>query len=175
MKALLSTIAASLPSTNLFPSTSEVTSVSYTHLDVYKRQEYDVIKTKVDVNDLADYFILNHYIGKTDWPDHNWNLYRARIGADTRFKFVAWDNDSGLNKVTQNTTLMPETPINGYLDAPIQIFNRLTTNAEFRQVLIDRFSKHVVDPTGVLPPASCNAIYTELTGIVDQAVIAGCV
>lgn len=134
--------------------------------------EYDVIKTKVDVNDLADYFILNHYIGKTDWPDHNWNLYRARIGADTRFKFVAWDNDSGLNKVTQNTTLMPETPINGYLDAPIQIFNRLTTNAEFRQVLIDRFYKHVVDPTGVLAPASCNAIYTELTGIVDQAVIA---
>jgi hypothetical protein len=151
--------------------------------------QYNVIKTKVDVNSLADYFIHVHYIGKTDWPDHNYNLYRARIGADTRFKFIAWDNDSGFNKVTQNTTLMTETlthpfiwdPTEGImvpdttqplmLDAPLQIFNRLTTNAEFRQVLTDRFYKHVQDPTGVLAPASCDAMYRELTGIVDQAVI----
>ena len=151
--------------------------------------QYNQIKTMVDVNNLADYFIHVHYIGKTDWPDHNWNLYRARVGPDTRFKFIAWDNDSGLNKVAQNTTLMTETMTYPYImgpegqmvpdtskplmyDAPLQIFNRLTTNAEFRQLVTDRFYKHVVDPTGTLAPASCAQMYTELTGIVNQAVIA---
>jgi hypothetical protein len=150
--------------------------------------EYNVIKTKVDVVSLVDYMLHNHYIGKTDWPDHNYNIYRARVGTDTRFKFIAWDNDSGLNKVTQNTTLMTETATYPFimgpegimvpdttkplmLDAPIQIFNRLTTNPEFIQVVTDRFFRHVTDPTGVLAPANCAAVYTELTGIVDQAVI----
>jgi hypothetical protein len=134
--------------------------------------QYQVIETKVDVENLADYFILNHYIGKTDWPDHNFNLYRARTGPDTRFKFIPWDNDSGLNKVTQNTTAMTETLVNGVLDAPLQIFNRLTTNQEFLRVVNDRFYKNVIDPTGKMAPANCAAVYTELTGIVDQAVIA---
>jgi hypothetical protein len=150
--------------------------------------QYNIIKTKVDVVDMADYFIHVHFIGKTDWPDHNFNLYRARVGPDTRFKFIAWDNDSGLNKVLQDTTLMTETMTHPYImgpdgymvpdtsqplmyDAPIQIFNRLTTNAEFRQVVTDRFYKNVVDPKGMLAPAHCAQVYTELTAQVDQAVI----
>ncbi len=151
--------------------------------------EYNIIKTKVDVISLADYFIHVHYIGKTDWPDHNYNVYRARVGPDTRFKFIAWDNDSGLNKVEQNTTLLTETETYPYimgpdgtmvpdttqplmLDAPLQIFNRLLTNPEFRQVVTDRFYKHVLDPKGALAPDACRQRYIELTDIIDQAVIA---
>jgi hypothetical protein len=152
-------------------------------------QQYNQLKTLIDMENMADYFIHVHYIGKTDWPDHNYNMYRARIGPDTRFKFLAWDNDSGLNKVNQNTTLMTETLTYPYImgpegemvpdtskplmyDAPVQIFYRLTSNAEFRQLVTDRFYKHVVDPTGTLAPARCAQIYTELTNIVDQPVIA---
>jgi len=131
--------------------------------------QYQTIARKVDVANLADYFVHVHYIGKTDWPHHNWNAYRSRVGPDTRFKFIPWDNDTGLNKLNENNTLATDTV--GPADAPVQIFLRLTTNPEFRQVLADRLFKHVVDPTGNLTPASCAALYGELAAIVDQAVI----
>lgn len=131
--------------------------------------QYQTIKTKLDVVNLADYFVHVHYIGKTDWPYHNWNTYRARTGPDTRFKFIPWDNDTGLNKVDENNTLVQD--IVGPDDAPVRVFLRLTTNAEFRQVLADRLFKHAVNPMGKLTPANCTALYTELTNIVDQAVI----
>ena len=130
---------------------------------------YQQIKTRVDVVNLADYFVHAHYIGKTDWPFHNWNAYRARTGTDTRFKFAPMDNDTGLNKVTENTTNLTDDV--GAPDAPEYVFRRLTTNPEFRQVLADRLYKHVVAPGGALTPAACSALYSELADIVDQAVI----
>lgn len=131
--------------------------------------QYQTIATKVDVVNLADYFIHAHYIGKTDWPWHNWNAYRQRIGPDTRFKFIPWDNDSGFDSVNENNTLAADTK--GPADAPVQVFLRLTSNAEFRQVLADRLYKHVVDPTGALAPAQCATLYTGLATTIDQAVI----
>ncbi|MBC8076480.1 MAG: CotH kinase family protein [Chloroflexales bacterium] len=131
--------------------------------------QYLDIKNRVDVVNLADYFIHVHYIAKTDWPHHNWNGFRRINGPDQRFKFVPWDNDSGLNDPAENITLWQD--IKGPDDAPSRIFTRLLTNAEFRQVVADRFYKHVLDPTGKLTPANCAALYTQLTGIIDQAVI----
>ena len=131
--------------------------------------QYQVIETKVDVANLADYFIHVHYIGKTDWPHHNWNAFRKRIGPDQRFKFIPWDNDSGLGGLTENNTLLQD--LKGADDSPSRIFTRLISNAEFRQVVMDRFYKHVLDPTGKLTPTNCVALYTQLTAIIDQAVI----
>lgn len=131
---------------------------------------YQTIEGKVDVVNLADYFVHAHYIGKTDWPEHNWNAYRAKTGSDTRFKFTPLNNDTSLNKVTENTTVLTDSV--GLADAPAQLFLRLTTNPEFRQVLADRLYKHVADSTGALSPANCAALYTQLTNTIDQAVIA---
>ena len=131
--------------------------------------EYLTIASRVDVVNLADYFVHAHYIGKSDWPHHNWNAYRARLGGDTRFRFTPLENDTGLNGVTRNTTLLTDAV--GLADAPVQVFLRLTTNAEFRQLLADRLHRHAVAPTGALTSASCAQIYGELAGIVDQAVI----
>lgn len=130
---------------------------------------YQQIAAKVDVTNLADYFVHVHYIGKTDWPEHNYTIYRQRVGSDTRFKFMPWDNDSGLNNVTQNMTNYYDD--DGPADAPVHVFLRLTTNPEFRQVLADRLYRNVVDPNGILTPTSCASIYTDLAAIVDQAVI----
>jgi hypothetical protein len=130
---------------------------------------YQDVAARVDVVNLADYFVHAHYIGKTDWPHHNWNAYRQNTGPDTRFRFTPLENDTSLNKLTENTTLLTDSV--GLADAPVQVFLRLTTNAEFRQVLADRLYKHVADPVGALSPTNCAALYTELTDIIDQAVI----
>jgi hypothetical protein len=131
---------------------------------------YADIAARVDVVNLADYMIHAHYIGKTDWPGQNWNAYRSNTGPDTRFKFTPLDNDTGLNKPAENVTLVTDTL--GFADSPDSVFRRLLTNNEFRQVLADRFYKHVVSVNGALETAACNTRYNELATLVDQAVIA---
>jgi hypothetical protein len=133
-------------------------------------QDYDFIKTRVDLENFADYFIHVHYIGKTDWPHHNWNAYRKMTGSDQRLKFYAWDNDSGFNKYDQDITLWQD--VKGDPDAPSRIFERLLSHPEFRHILQDRFYNHVIDPNGTLTPAKCRAIYEELMAIVDLPIIA---
>jgi hypothetical protein len=131
---------------------------------------YQDIASRVDVVNLADYMIHAHYIGKTDWPEQNWNAYRMIAGADTRFKFTPLDNDTGLNKLTENTTLVTDSL--GLQDSPDSVFRRLLTNPEFVQVLADRLYKHVASSNGALATNACVARYSELATTVDQAVIA---
>lgn len=134
-------------------------------------EDYNFIKQRVDLENFADYFVHVHYIGKTDWPHHNWNAYRRMNGgSDNRLKFYPWDNDSGFNKVNQDITLMED--IKGDPDAPVRIFQGLMTHPEFRHILQDRFYNHVLDPNGTLTPKKCEAIYKELMAIVDLPIIA---
>jgi hypothetical protein len=123
---------------------------------------YNNIASQVDVVSLADYLIHAHYIGKTDWPDEYWNAYRTQSSADNRFKFVPLDNDSGLNGVLRNTTTVTDST--GPEDSPDSVFRRLMTNDQFKQVVADRFFKHVVSSTGALSTAACTARYTQLAG-----------
>lgn len=132
--------------------------------------DYNFIKERLDLENFADYFIHVHYIGKTDWPHHNWNGYRKLTGSDQRLKFYAWDNDSGFNKYNQDVTLWQD--IKGDPDAPSRIFERLLTHPEFVHILQDRFYNHVIDPNGTLTPAKCRAIYQELMDIVRLPIIA---
>ena len=131
---------------------------------------YTSITGRVDAVNLADYMIHAHFIGKTDWPEQNWNAYRQITGSDTRFKFMPLANDTGLNKVTENTTVLTDTI--GALDVPDYVFRRLLTNPEFKQFVADRFFKHVDSANGALATTACHDRYDALATIVDQAVIA---
>jgi hypothetical protein len=126
---------------------------------------YAQVAERVDLDDLVDFSILTHYLGKTDWPNHNWIAYRKVVGEDTRFKFIAWDNDSGLNKVTENVTLRE------FPDSPVVIFNRLLSNPNFRALVRTRLLKHI-GPGGALSPERCAQRYKELTDKIDIAIIA---
>jgi len=119
---------------------------------------------RVDFVSLADYILLEHFVGNSDWPNHNWNTYRNRTGPDTRFKFSVWDADSGLNKTNDNTTLLDDA------DSPVHVYFRLLTHPDFRQLVGDRIQKHLFSG-GALTPEVGAARYAELTAIIDQAVV----
>jgi len=132
-------------------------------------EKYQAAAQLMDMENFADYLLHTHYIGKTDWPNHNYNAYRKRTGSDTRFKWMTWDDDSGFNKFNQ-LWYRPNDFLN-YPQSPGWMFVRLITNPEFRQLFADRIYKHVVASDGVLTPANCAAVYTDLTNKIDQAVI----
>ena len=128
---------------------------------------YENLSSKVDLTNLVDYLLLTHYIGKTDWPHHNWNVWRKRTGSDTRLKFTTWDNDNGLWKVDQNNTLADNSELQ---ETPGHLFLRLTTNPKFRQLVADRVELHT-DDGGALSPEACAKRYTRLSNQISSAIV----
>ncbi|MEW5854361.1 MAG: CotH kinase family protein, partial [Myxococcota bacterium] len=126
---------------------------------------YDEVVERADLVNLADYIILTHHVGNSDWPNHNWYAYRSREGADTRFKFIPWDNDSGLRDSDRDITDWDEP------GSPARLFLRLVTHPAFRELVNERVVLHT-SGTGALTGGWCDQLYRALTDIVDQAVIA---
>lgn len=130
-------------------------------------ETYEKLSGMVDMTNLIDYVMLTQYIGKTDWPHHNWNAWRKRTGNDTRLKFTTWDNDSGLWKVDQNNTLADDPERQ---ETPGHLFLRLTTNPKFRQLLAERVKLHTGEG-GALTPEACVKRYTRLSDQISAAII----
>ena len=126
---------------------------------------YQQAQQQLDVVDLVDYMILMHYAGNTDWPAHNWYTYRKRSGADTRFHMIPWDSDTALNQLNENVT---QGDIAG---TPARLFFKLMTNADFRQLVVDRVYRHLEQSQGSLTPAACTQRYSALANLVDLAII----
>ena len=40
--------------------------------------QYEQLRQYLDVDSFIDYIILNHYVGNTDWANHNWYAFRKR-------------------------------------------------------------------------------------------------
>jgi hypothetical protein len=131
---------------------------------------YNQVAALMDLENFADYMLHTHYIGKTDWPNHNWNAYRSlRPNTDQRLKWITWDNDSGMN----NEERLYEGVASNidYRASPSWMWLRLMTNPEFRQLYMDRIQKHILQPDGALSSANCAAVYTELRNHLDPAII----
>lgn len=53
---------------------------------------FDVLKTKLDVDHYLDYMVFNLYIDNWDWPGNNNKRWRERV-ADAKWQFMTWDLD----------------------------------------------------------------------------------
>ena len=49
--------------------------------------QYAQLQQYVDIDNLIDYMIVNHWIGNDDWPQHNWYVIRKRSPGEG-FKFI---------------------------------------------------------------------------------------
>jgi hypothetical protein len=98
--------------------------------------QYEQLQQYVDVDNLIDYMIVNHWVANEDWPQHNWYAIRQRTpGAG--FKFIIWDAEIVLKDVNENVTTTDAA------GSPAQIYNALRNNAEFRLRFADHLQKHL--------------------------------
>jgi hypothetical protein len=104
--------------------------------------QYEQLQQYVDVDNLIDYMIVNHWADNTDWPSHNWYVIRKRA-AGAGFKFIIWDAEIVLKDVNENVTTVDAS------GSPAQIYNALRNNAEFQLRFADHLQKHL-SPGGVL-------------------------
>lgn len=114
--------------------------------------QYAQLQEYVDVENLIDYLIVNHWVENTDWPHHNWYVIRERAPGAT-FKFMIWDAEHVLKNVNN---IAPLTDVDA--GTPGQIYAALRNNAEFRLLFADHLQKHFfnggvfyTDPANPLP------------------------
>lgn len=126
---------------------------------------YDQFKQYVDVENLADYMIVNIYGGNNDWPLKNWYATRKREpGAG--FKFYSWDAEYVLR---DDFLTIDKTGVNNP-NTPSFLYAQARANAEFRLMFADRVHRHLFN-SGVLTPAENVARYESLADEIDRAIV----
>lgn len=114
---------------------------------------YQSLQQWLDLENFADYVLLQHYLGNTDWPENNWYAARQRT-VDGRFHFFNWDAEAILGDVEDDVIAADED------DSPGRIFQALRANPEFLIYFADRINKHLANG-GALTPARGLARWDE--------------
>ncbi|MRR37720.1 hypothetical protein EG829_24325, partial [bacterium] len=116
--------------------------------DLTNPANWKAVTDRIDVNNAADYYLLNIYCAMWDWPGNNYVIYRERSsGPNGRFRFGVWDAEGGFNAVgygkavnfntITNELIVP--PSNGsYNQNLTRVFRRLAASPEFRLRFADR-------------------------------------
>ncbi len=125
--------------------------------------EFRQIEKKLDVVNLIDYMIVNHYGANHDWDHHNW---RAAGGGvfDAPWRIYSWDAERILESVSAD-----ETGTNNS-GKPSRLFHYLRQSEEFRMLFADRLHKHFYND-GVMTPENTAARWMDRAEQIDLAII----
>jgi len=135
---------------------------------------YRALQEYLDLENLVDYVLLNHYAGNIDWDRKNWYAARRRApGAG--YTFFSWDAEKVLGDLDED--------IFGAVNpsSPTHLFHNLTANPEFRMLYADRVYHHLFNsglssnewgPSGALTPEAAVARYSRLSETIVDAVVA---
>ena len=126
------------------------TALSLANAGLTNNAQYEQLQQYVDVDNLIDYMIVNHWADNTDWPQHNWYVIRQRT-AGAGFKFMVWDAEITLLSASGNVMT------NNTAGSPAQIYNALRNNAEFQLRFADHLQEHL-SPGGVLYTDPANPV-----------------
>jgi hypothetical protein len=125
---------------------------------------YDNIQQYLDVENLIDFVIVEHYTQNTDWAESNWYAGRRRLpGAG--YRFFLWDTEYAFFDVNYNTVT------EDHEDSPRFLYNALRDNSEFRLLFADHLHRHFFN-NGLMTPGPCaqrwmrraNEIYDAIIG-----------
>lgn len=116
---------------------------------------YEHIKTLLDPENFADYYITEIFIDNTDWPSNNVELYRkktstyqpnAAYGNDGRWRWALKDTDVGFGLAIPYThnNLAHASAVDGPAypnpEWSTLLFRKMLENEEFRHYFISRFA-----------------------------------
>lgn len=116
---------------------------------------YQSLGQWIDLENFADFVVLEQYLGDTDWADGSWFAGRQRT-PEGRFLFFNWDAESGYGESTTNV-IDDDEP-----DSPARVFQQLRANPEFVMLFADRVQKHLFDG-GALTPAHAIERWNDLS------------
>jgi len=125
--------------------------------DIADPTVYNYIKTKVDIDELLNYVILQMYIANFDWPKNNMKLWKEKSNAG-KWRWIINDTDAGFNDHwtinnytadgdTNNILQWVETVNTQYHNwgrvGGLAIFSELLVNESFREEFIQRSAHYL--------------------------------
>jgi len=125
--------------------------------DLSKKENYDYIKTQMEVENFKNYQIAEIYLNNTDWPGNNVKVWRERTEIG-KWKWIAFDLDYGVGLAQyyfpqqdyKFNTLAFATESNGpfWPNPPWStlFLRRLLTNSDFKNDFIQSFA-HLMNTT----------------------------
>lgn len=79
--------------------------------DMAVKENYEYVKSQIDIDNFLRYNVAQIYIGNLDWPDNNVKIWRKRVKANTeevsyedgRWRWMIYDTDWGFTYYDHNT------------------------------------------------------------------------
>ena len=132
--------------------------------DLSIQANYEAIQEYLDVENLIDYVILQHYLQNGDWAGSNWYVGRIREPG-AWYKFFIWDAEYSIYDIYKDDTWK------NHPDSPQQLFQELRDNAEFRVLFGDHVHRHLFND-GVLTAGSSQTRYLKRVNQTYDAIVA---
>ncbi len=126
---------------------------------------YQAICRLLDVQELADYLILNFYAGNSDWDrSANWYALRPRTPGG-KFRFFVWDAECTLGDPEACTLDRDDD------QSPLRLFQKLSENPQFRVLFGDRARRLLLND-GPLAPGPARRRFSALAQGLEKAMAA---
>ena len=118
--------------------------------DISLAENYEYIKTQMDVNEYLNYQIAEIYFANIDWPGGNIKFWRPQTESG-RWRWILFDTDLGfgahsLGQYDSNSLENATTESATYYANPSWatfLFRKLLENKTFKHQFIQRFASHI--------------------------------
>ena len=129
--------------------------------DMSIKSNYDYISSKIDIESMTDWFILQAYSGNTDVTQ---NLKYVKLGSSGKWKWVAHDFDWSFyaHEYPFENVLVKGLWYTSYIIKP------MLKNADYKQYFIERFAYHAKNTFN--EPANLISIIDELYAIIEPEI-----
>lgn len=115
--------------------------------DLSKKEHFDIISGKIDIDNFINYYSTQIFYGNTDWPGNNIRFWQDSKN-DSKWRWLLYDTDFGFalydwtGGVYNNTFSLVMDPIGAEWPNPpwsTLLFRSLMKNDEFRFMYLNRF------------------------------------
>ena len=127
--------------------------------DMSNLANYEAVTAVLDVAGLADYLMLNYFVGNTDWAHQNWYASRKRV-AGGLWRYHSWDAEHSLENAAQDVTTKDNA------GGPTGVHRDLMGNEEYKILFNDRVQKHFYNG-GLLTTSNAVAMYRARADAVE--------
>lgn len=131
--------------------------------DLSNSTAFNYVASRLDVDSIMDYFIVESFVTNQDWPGNNVKIWKNRnaadpSGMDTKWRFMLNDTDMGfgLNGLTATTDFIGQTY--GSDAIATKIMTALLRNPTFKRKYAERY-RYVLDN---------NFVPDKMVGLLNQ-------
>jgi len=129
--------------------------------------DFEFLQEYLDLDDLADYVLINYYTGNRDWTGANGNNMRVAgaPGAAGGYRAFCWDMEYSVWGASDNVI-----EVNTQYDTPAMMHAFLRANPEYRLLFADRVYRHFFNG-GALTAEATSRRWLERAGEIEGAIV----